>query len=134
MGVFKEHAHTFEAVERNQTPIFNDSADFGYSYNSKNIPQPIKDLIHFVNDLKGSSLIVDRETWGEGNNTGVSVKIQIGWEIDEGMECGTEYNISFNRLKPNHPSLLQKGNDAFISVNSGSYRKPHIHERIWDKR
>ena len=133
MGVFKEHAHAFEAVERNQTGIYNDSADFGFPYNSKNIPQPIKDLIYFVNDLKGSSLIVNRETWGENNNAGVSVKIQIGWEIDEGMECGTEYNITFNRMKPNHPSLLQKGNDSFISVNSGSYRKPHLHKRIWEK-
>ena len=68
--------------------------------------------------------MVKREEWGNNKNGGVSLKIHIGWEIDEGMECGTEYNISFNKLNPNHPSLLQKGNNAFISVNSGSYRKP----------
>ena len=127
MGVFKEHAHAFETVERNQTGIFNNACDYGYSYNTAKPPQVIKDLIFFVNDLKDSSLIVNRETWGKGtNNAGVSLKIQIGWEIDEGMECGTEYNISFNKLNSKHPDLLQKGNNAFISVNSESYKKSYF--------
>ena len=133
MGVFKEHAHAFETVEKNQTRIFSDAADYGYPYNTENPPEAIKNLINFVNDLKGSSLIVNRETWGEGTiHAGVSIKIQIGWEIDEGMECGTEYNISFNKLKKHsNPTLqylfssLHPKCNAFISVDSGSYKKPH---------
>lgn len=124
MGVFKEHAHAFEAIERNQKAIYNDACDFGFPYDTANPPKNVQELIHFVNDLKGTSLMVSRNEWGNNKNGGVNIKIQIGWEIDEGMECGSEYNISFCKMNPNHPSLLHKGCNAFISVNSGRYKKP----------
>ena len=129
MGVFKEHAHAFEEIARNQKAIYNDAADFGFPYNTKSVPKPIYDLINFVNDLKGTSLMVNRKEWGDNKNGGVNTKIQIGWEIDEDMECGTEYNISFCKMNPNHPSLLEKGNNAFISVEIKPYRKPARNNR-----
>ena len=129
MGVFKEHAHAFETIAKKQKAIYNDACDFGFPYNTANAPQDVKALIHFVNDLKGSSLIVNREEWGNNKNGGVKIKIHIGWEIDEDMECGTEYNISFCKMNPNHPSLLEKGNNAFFSVEVNPYRKPARNNR-----
>ena len=124
MGVFKEHAHAFETVAKNQRAIFNDACDCGYSYNTKNIPKDIKDLIFFVNDLKDLGLMRKREIIGAYKD-GVVITFRIGWEIDEGMECGTQYKISFIRLNPKHPSLIQKGMDAYIEVEIKNYREPH---------
>lgn len=118
MGVFKEHAIAFETVAEKQVQIYNDAADYGFPYNINNIPSDVKLLIEYVNDLKYSLLIVNRiETI-----SGVDITIQIGWEIDEGFECGTQYDISFNRIGKT-PSNIHKDCNAFISVNIEPYKK-----------
>lgn len=120
MGVFKEHARAFEAIAEKGTQIYSDAADYGYPYNTKNIPSDVQLLINYVNDLKGSSLITSRiETI-----SGVDITIQIGWEIDEGFECGTQYDISFNRIGKT-PSNIHKDCNSFISVDIKPYRKPY---------
>lgn len=123
MGVFKEHAHAFEDVAKKQSRIFNDACDYGYAYNTNNVPEDIKLLIHYVDDLKGSELLRSREEWDHG----VTVVIRIGWEIDEGDECGTQYTISFNYFGWRYeksPDFLHKGCNAYISVDVESYREP----------
>ena len=124
MGVFKEHAHAFEAVEKKQKQIYNDACDYGYSYNTKNPPDEIKLLIEMVNDAKRAELVTRRIVENIGTKKdSVTVTICIGWEIDEGMECGTKYEISyFPTLK--HHSLIDKSCNAFICVKSCSYREP----------
>ncbi len=129
MGVFKEHAIAFETVESKQKQIYSDAADFGFPYNTENVPEEIQTLIHYVNDLKNTSLASNRTKWGNPQNNrfptyGVSLTIEIGWEIDEGMECGTRYNISFCKDNPKRMDMCQNCN-AFISVSSESYRKPY---------
>jgi hypothetical protein len=122
MGVFKEHAHAFEAVAQKQRCIFKDAADYGCPYNTNNPPEDIALLIAFVNDLKGTSLQRTREEW----TGGVKTTIRIGWEIDEGMECGTQYIISYNFLGKryaNSSNFLCHGCNAFISVDISSYRE-----------
>ena len=123
MGVFKEHAHAFEAVAKNQQPIFNDACDYGYAYNMKNAPRNITTLIFFVNDLKDLGLTRKREIIGAYKD-GVVITFRIGWEIDEGMECGTQYKISFNRLNPKTPSLIKHNVNAFIKVDIENYKEP----------
>lgn len=126
MGAMKEHATASKAVAKKEVQIYNDACDHGYPYNTNKVPKDIQLLIDKVKDLKGSSLIKNREVWGEavpGGVKGVSITIQIGWEIDEGFECGTEYRISFNKT-PKHPSLIDKDCNAFISVDLLPYRKP----------
>lgn len=130
MGVFKEHAHAFETVERMSKRIYDDAADFGFPYNEQNPPQQIKDLLNMVNDLKGSSLIQSRSVWGvRGSKSirGCQLKIRIGWEVDEGYERGTQYLISFNRS--NSIKRAQPGCDCFITVESSSYSTPAMRRR-----
>lgn len=120
MGVFKEHAVAFETVAKRQTRIYSDACDYGRPYNTKNEPDDIQLLKHYANDLKGTSLQHTRTE----HASGVDITFRIGWEIDEGFECGTEYQLSFNRT-PKHSSLINKECDAFISVNIKSYRTPY---------
>lgn len=120
MGAFKEHAISFETVAKRQTRIYSDAADYGCPYNTKNVPDDINLLIHYANDLKGTSLQHSRTE----HDSGVDITFRIGWEIDEGFECGTEYHLSFNRT-PKHPSLIHKDCNAFISVKCNSYRTPY---------
>lgn len=124
MGVFKEHANAFEAVARKQKRIYNDAADYGYPYNTGNVPADIELLLHYVNDLKDTSLVRSRKQWGEGKNAGVEITIRIGWEVDEGKVYGTEYKISFQRLAK-HPSNLHPEANAFISVYIKNYNEPY---------
>ena len=133
MGVFKEEAHTFENVARFEKLIWNDACDRGYPYEKDNPPQDIKDLIESVNHFKGldasypheKPFIRKRQVW----TGGVSLTIRIGWEIDEGVECGTQYTISFARIaNPKHPNLLHKGCTAFISVEVEPYREPYVQQ------
>jgi hypothetical protein len=124
MGVFKEHAHAFENVARKQAQIWNDACDAGYAYNTNYPPHLIDDLLMFVNDLKGTSLVRKRE---EDRSLGwVRLTIRIGWEVDEGMECGTEYVIASqnitNRMKN---GLIVKDANRFISVDIKNYREPY---------
>jgi hypothetical protein len=63
MGAMKEHACAFEAVASKQKQIYNDACDSGYPYNTNNVPKDIQLLIDKVKDLKGSSLIKNREVW-----------------------------------------------------------------------
>ena len=123
MGVFKEHAHAFETVARHQDQIWNDSCDYGYAYNTANPPQEIKDLLFFVKDLKGTSLQRKYSSYPEIGH--VSATFRIGWEIDEGMECGTQYRVSFQKITSNRFNLRQPDADAFITVDIESYREPY---------
>jgi hypothetical protein len=126
MGVFKEEAYTFETIEKIQSQIYNDAADIGVIYDKNNVPNNIKavfDSIKYLKSLdkkfpKEISLIRKRETW----KNGVEVTVRIAWEIDAGMDYGTEYTISYNVINPNHPSLIKKGN-AMITVESRRYKE-----------
>lgn len=117
MGVFKEHANAFETVAKRQSRIYTDAADYGVTYNSKNVPVDVKRLIDMVNDLKGTLLIKKRTEYLHG----VEVIIEIAWEIDEGFECGTRYTINFNKISGN--SRIDKNTNAMISVDINNYRK-----------
>lgn len=117
MGVFKEHANSFEKVARMRSRIFTDAADYGVAYNSKNIPQEIADLIYFVKDLKGTSLMKKRRKY----HNGVEIIIEIGWEIDEGFECGTRYIINASKISKVH-SKINKDATHMISVDVENYR------------
>ena len=132
MGVFKEEAWTFEEVARKQQRIFADACDYGLPYNTGNPPAEILMLIESVKQFQEldkkypdeKKFIRHRQTW-EG---GVEVTIRIGWEIDEGMECGTEYVISYCFIAKRYekdPCYLHKGCDAYISVYAEAYREPH---------
>jgi hypothetical protein len=124
MGVFKEHAHAFEAVAKKQNQIWNDACDYGYAYNTERTPEDIKLLLHYVADLKGSSLVRKREA-----NPGcgyVSLTIRIGWEVDEGMECGTQYTIASQNInKRMKNGLFNRDANRFISVDIENYREPY---------
>jgi hypothetical protein len=122
MGVFKEHAHAFENIQKRQSQIFDDACDYGVAYNTNNPPKDINELIHYVNDLKGTTLMKSRETYGKGKLMGVNIVIRIGWEIDEGMERGTEYRIGFHPISGN--SRFDKTANAMICVDSESYSTP----------
>jgi len=117
MSIFKEHNHSFTTIEKESAQVYNDACDYGVSYNTNSLPQSVKNLIFHVNDLKDTSLIKERNEYVNG----VSIKVQIAWEMDEGFERGTEYEISFNKISG--PSRFNKEHNAYISVTSKSYRK-----------
>jgi len=126
MGVFKEEAHTFETIAKNSNRIYNDAADRGVAYKEVDPPQIVEDVINAINSFKASDklfpespFIRKRESWKDG----VSVTVRIAWEIDEGMYCGTQYTISFNRTS-RHPSLIDKNADCFMSVDVERYTEP----------
>ena len=129
MGVFKEEAHAFETIAEKSERIYNDAADYGYPYNTKEPDAYVKRVIEAVKDLKGLDrkyprefpLIRNREKWSNG----VSITIRIAWEIDEGYYRGTEYTITVNKVNPKHPSFLHKGSgaNAFMSVDVSSYKE-----------
>ena len=121
MGLFKEHANTFETIERKQSQIYNDACDCGVAYNTNKIPSEVFLALHFAKDLARKPFLQKREEW----KNGVTITIQIGWEIDAGMECGTEYTISYNKMEGSgHSTRINKSANAFICVHSKSYRKP----------
>ena len=128
MGVFKEEASVFENIAKKQTRIFNDAADYGYPYNTKEVPSEVTDVFDTLGQLKKvdaefsgeRDLVRNRETWGDHKNGGVSVDVIIFWEKDEGYYMGTKYSISFNKISPT-PSLIDKSANAFISVNIERY-------------
>lgn len=124
MGVFKEEAHIFENIAKKQKRIYNDAADFGYPYNTKSIPQEVKNVFETISSLTKidkeypdeTPFIRNRQQWKDG----VSVDVIIFWEQDEGYYRGTKYTISFNRT-PKHPSLIDQSSNAFISVDVSPY-------------
>jgi hypothetical protein len=120
MGLFKEHAYAFEQVQKLQQQIYNDACDFGRPYSTKNVPADVKMAIEMIKDLKREPFLVKREEW----NGGVSVVLRIGWEIDGGMENGTEYSISVIQHGGRHASLFDKSCDAYMSVDSKPYSIP----------
>jgi hypothetical protein len=131
MGTFKEHAYAFQAVAQKQRSIYNDAADYGFPYLYANPPQEIKDLLMFVDDLKSSSLLRKREAW----KNGVTITIRIGWEVDEGVEKGTQYTITFNYLGRRYmtsPNALHKDCDSFITVDISLYSEPYENEKWID--
>ena len=133
MGVFKEEAYCFEQVAKVQRRIFKDAADYGYPYKTNQPTDSIVNLIDAVNEFRTiddkkspdeKHFVRSRETWKDG----VKVVIRIGWEIDEGFECGTQYTISFNFLGNRYaksPNFLCHGCNAYISVDTVPYREPH---------
>jgi len=126
MGVFKEEAHIFENIAKKQKRIFNDAADYGYPYNTKNPPQEVTDVFDTISQLTKMDkefpgekpFVRNREAW-EG---GVSVDVIIFWEEDEGYLWGTKYHISFNRTGT-HSSKIDKDSNAFISVDVERYKE-----------
>lgn len=135
MGVFKEEAHAFETIAKNSKRIYNDAADYGFPYKEGDPPMVVKDVIDAINDFKASDkeyhsdgtpgFIRKRESWKDG----VSVTVRIAWEVDEGMYCGTQYTISFNRTGSTHPSLINKNADCFMSVDIERYTEPAPRKR-----
>lgn len=133
MGVFKEEAHAFETIACKSKQIYTDACDYGYAYNTKNVPTDIQNCINAVNKFKsldtkfpnGNPFIIKREEYGTQNTNvhGVTLTIQIAWEVDEGMECGTEYQISFHYN--NVATHIDKTCNAFIEVNCKPYRIPY---------
>lgn len=126
MGVFKEEASAFETVERNQHAIYDDAADYGYSYNTDNVSQPIKNLIDAVHGLQSLDSMFPGECRFIRNRCAtkdsVSLTIRIAWSQDVSVYHGTEYEISFMKTNP-HTSLLRKADNAFISVSSKRYNE-----------
>jgi hypothetical protein len=128
MGVFKEEASIFENVARKSTRIYSDAADYGFPYKRGREPQDIVELLESIESFKeidrnsnsSRKFIRNRNVWGKGRTSGVSISIRIAWEIDEGFYCGTEYTISFNRIsgKSMHPFF-----DSYISVDDKPYRE-----------
>ena len=124
MGVFKEEAITFERIAKNQTRIYNDAADYGFPYNTDDVPKEVQDVFDAIKILKDldkefpneKNLVRNREEWGDG----VSVDVIIFWEKDEGYYMGTKYHISFNKTGT-HPSRIDKSSNAFVSVDVERY-------------
>jgi len=115
MGVFKEHANAFETLAKKQSRIYNDACDYGVSYNKKNPPKEVQAVIHFVKDLKGSSLIKNRIIHPQG----VTTIIRIGWEMDEGKERGTQYTIAYNEISG--ISRINRNHNACIMIDIKNY-------------
>ena len=126
MGVFKEEAHVFEKIAKQQTRIYNDAADYGYPYNSKDVPSEVTAVFDVINEFKALDkkyprerpFVRNRQEWGDG----VSVDVIIFWEEDEGYYMGTKYTISFNQTGT-HSSRIDKASDAFISIDVNRYRE-----------
>jgi len=123
MGVFKEEAHTFENIAKQQTQIFNDALDYGYPYNSKDVPPEVTAVFDSIKRLQAldkkyrdKPFVRNRQEWGDG----VSVDVIIFWEEDEGYYMGTKYNISYNYTGKDY-SRIDKASDAFISVDVERY-------------
>lgn len=124
MGIFKEEASTFEKIERNQTRIYNDAADYGYPYNTSNPPLDVSIVIDAIKVFQKldkqfpneKNLVRNRQTW----KGGVSVDVIIFWEKDEGYDIGTKYTISFSKTG-NEYSKLDKDSNAFISIDIERY-------------
>ena len=136
MGVFKEEARTFEAINFKQVFIYNDAADYGVPYNTNDIPGEVTAVFQALADLKKlddefakfpteKPLIRNRQTWGAHDDqgpTGVSVDVIIFWERDEEYNFGTKYTISFDKIIPTH-SLIMKDSNAMICVDIVSYKE-----------
>ena len=131
MGVFKEEASTFEAINFKQVRIYNDAADYGISYNTKDVPGEVTAVFRTLAELKTMDgqfpaekpFIRNRQTWGEGTkHAGVSIEVVIFWEQDEGYHFGTKYFISFNKLSHTY-SLINKEANAVISVDIEPYKE-----------
>ena len=126
MGVFKEEAHAFETIAEKQTRIYNDAADYGYHYNTKNQPSVVTtvfDAIKYLKELDAKypgekDIVRNRQTW----KGGVSVDVIIFWEEDEGYYWGTKYMITFQHTGKDH-SKIDKSANAFVSVDIERYKE-----------
>ena len=123
MGVFKEEARAFETISQKSQRIYNDAADYGFPYNTKNPPAEVQRVISIIQELKEADkkdhelpFIRNRQEWGSG----VSLDVVFFWEKDEGYYMGTKYSISFNQT-PKSPSLINKEMNGFISVDVEPY-------------
>lgn len=124
MGVFKEEAHVFENIASKQTRIYKDAADYGYPYNTKDVPPEVTAVFDVISEFKAMDarskrerpFVRNRQTW----KGGVSVDVIIFWEIDEGYYMGTKYMITFQYIGKD-PSRINKEADAFISVDVERY-------------
>ena len=117
MGVFKEEAHAFETIAKNQRQIYSDAADYGYPFHFRTPSPEVQRVIDIINDLKDSDYIVrNRQEW----KGGVSVDVIFFWETDEGYNRGTKYHVSFNHT-PKTYSKVEPQYDAMISVDVEPY-------------
>jgi len=126
MDAFKEEAYIFEKIAKKQSQIYTDACDYGYAYNTNNVPNEIQQLINAVNSFKEiDKKSPNKKTFSRENfiwDNGVEVKIRIAWEMDEGFFCGTEYKISYCKIL-NQSSLIQKNCNAYISVYMNNYKE-----------
>ena len=84
MGVFKEEAHVLENIASKQTRIYNDAADYGYPYNTKDVPPEVTAVFETIKNLQEldakypgeKNLVRNRQTW----KGGVSVDVIIFWK------------------------------------------------------
>jgi hypothetical protein len=132
MGVFKEEAFTFEDVAKRQKQIWNDACDYGMPYNTGNVPKEISALLASIITFQEldkkypneKRFIRKRDEWFVNKEMkGVTIVIRIGWELEDRMEYGTEYTITYCFIgnKDKHPSFLCHGCNAFISVDAIRY-------------
>lgn len=129
MGVFKEEAHVLEVVEQAAVQIYSDACDAGVPYDDSNIPKNVAEAITAVKRLAQldakfpdeKPMIVSRIEYGKG--MGVQLIIEIAWEVDEGMECGSRYHINY--FKDKAIERMHQGCTRFMSVTSERYRTPY---------
>jgi hypothetical protein len=130
MGVFKEEVYAFESIEKKQRRIYNDATDYGYPFDTKNMPQDVKNVFDIINNLKAMDkqfseeepMVRNRQEWGKGTSKGVSVDVVIFWEQDGGYYNVTKYTITFQKLPP-HPEKIRKDCDGVISVYAEQYKE-----------
>jgi len=131
MGVFKEEAHIFETVAKYQDRIYNDAADYGFPYDTNNVPKNVQAVFDIIAEFKEidnqggrkvKKFINNRQTWGEGKTKGVSVDVIIYWEENEGYLHGTKCSISFNNTA-GHYTKFKPDCDAFISIYVEPYKE-----------
>lgn len=125
MGVYKEHAKAFEAVEAKCVQIYNDAADSGFPFDEKSPPREVQLVYTMIHDLQdGDTRFPDERksiTQRVAHKNGVTITIDIPWELDGMMEHGSRYYIQFARdrqIKNLHP-----GCTAFIWIHSHPYQK-----------
>ena len=133
MGVFKEEAHCLEQVQKLSKQIYSDATDHGYPYKKDDPDSIARAAIAAIKGLK--DLVVSRHEWGDKGSPGrgSQVVIEIAWEMDGNIECGTEYTVSYSYDSSigkmdgyginRHPDC-----DSFLSVETKRYRQERAPE------
>ena len=112
MGVYKEEAHEFEMVAKQQHQLYPDAADFGVRVLDPEIDGNVKRIQRGLAGLKDSLKItrefVDYET-GKTSTT----KVFIPWEQEGDLFLGTLYTIEYIHTKPEYRG---KKDTDYISI------------------